>query len=73
MAGNVTATSHIKHVDVIFKNVNEYVNEKIIKTVLVKSVENDSIILTKNIDVERCTHGSDLNILSERKSLNHRR
>ena len=41
MVGNVTAKSHTKHVDIREKYVNEFV--------FVKSTENDSNILTKNL------------------------
>ena len=48
IAGNVTATNHIKHVDMRQMYVYKYVEDCIVKIVFVKSVENDSDILHKN-------------------------
>ena len=47
MVSNITATSHTKHVDIKYKCVNEYVKDRIVKIVFVKSAENDINILTK--------------------------
>ena len=49
MAGNTTATSHTKHVDIKYKGVNEYVEDSTMKTVFAKSAKNDNTILTKTL------------------------
>ena len=49
MAGTVTAMSHNKHMDIKYKYVNEYVENSTVKTVFVKSAENYSNNLTKNL------------------------
>ena len=49
MTINITTTSHIKHLDVKYKYVNEYVENEIVKIFFVKSTENDSDILMKNL------------------------
>ena len=49
MIRNVTAISSIKHVDIRYKNVNEYVEYWVVKIIFVKSAENNSEILTKKI------------------------
>ena len=59
MAGNISDTSHTKHVDIGYKNVNEYVEDEIVKTVFAKSAENDSDIFAKNLNGElngKCTN-----------------
>ena len=48
MGGNVIAMSHIKHVDIKYKYVNEYVKDDIAKIVFIKCGENGSNILMKN-------------------------
>ena len=52
MASNVTTTCHTKHVDIWYKYVNEYVEDGIVKIIFVKSADNDSNILTKNLSTE---------------------
>ena len=47
MASNITITCCAKHLDIQYKYVNEYVEDGVVKIVLVKSAENDSNILTK--------------------------
>ena len=49
MASNIFTTCHTKHVDIRYKNVNEYVKDRIVKIIFVKSADNDSDILTKNL------------------------
>ena len=49
MAWNIAATSHIKHVDNWYKNVNKYVEDWIVKILFVKSTKNDSNILTMHV------------------------
>ena len=52
VASNITTTSHTKHVDIWYKYVNEYVEDGIVKIIFVKSADNDSDILTKNLSTE---------------------
>ena len=52
MASNVNTTSHTKHMDIWYKNVNKYVKDGIVKIIFVKSADNDSDILTKNLSAE---------------------
>ena len=52
MASNITTTSCTKHVDIRYKNVNEYVEDGVVKSIFVKSTENDCNIITKNLCVE---------------------
>ena len=52
MAGNITIMSHTKHVGIIYKYINEYVEDGLIKIIFAKSAENDSKILTKNLSSE---------------------
>ena len=49
MVPNVPAKSHTKHVDISYKNVNEFIEDGTIKIVLVKSDENDSNIIANNL------------------------
>jgi hypothetical protein len=49
MAENVTTTSRTKHVDIRYKFVNEYVEDGIIKIIFVRSQNNTSDIMTKNL------------------------
>ena len=52
MASNITTTYSTKHVDIWDKYVNEYVEDGVVKIIFVKSVENDSNILTKHLSAE---------------------
>ena len=52
MASNVITTCHTKHVDIRYKYVNEYVEANVVKIVFVKSADNDSNILTKDLSAE---------------------
>ena len=52
MASSITTTCHTKHVDIQYKYVNEYVEDGAVKIVFVKSADNDSNILTKNLSAE---------------------
>ena len=52
MASNIMTTSHTKHMDIWYKYVNEYVEDGIVKIIFVKSADNDSNILTKNLSAE---------------------
>ena len=47
MASNVIITCHIKHVDIRYKYVNEYVDEGVLKKIFAKSADNDSNFLPK--------------------------
>ena len=49
MAGNIIAISCMKHVDIGYEYVNNYVGDGIVKIVFVKSTENDSDMLMKNL------------------------
>ena len=52
MASNLTTTCCTKHMDRRYKYVNEYVEDRVVKIVFVKSAENESDILTKNLSAE---------------------
>ena len=52
MANNIMTTSHTKHMDTRYKYVNEYVEDGIVKIIFVKSADNESDILTKNLSAE---------------------
>ena len=47
IANNVTTTCHMKHLDIWYKYVNEFVEDEIVKIIFSKSADNDSNILTK--------------------------
>ncbi len=48
MSKNITTTSQSKHVDVRTKYINKYVEDAALKTIFVRSEDNDSDIMTKN-------------------------
>ena len=48
MASNITTMSCTEHMDIRYKYVNEYMEDRTVKIVFVKSAESDSDILTKN-------------------------
>ena len=52
MARNITTTSHTKHMDIKYKHLNEVVEDGIVKIIFVKSPDNDSNILAKNLSAE---------------------
>ena len=52
MVSNVTTTSGTKHADIRYKYVNKYVEDVMMKIMLVKSEENDNDVLTKNLSGE---------------------
>ena len=52
MATNITTTPYTKHVDIRYKYVNEYVEDRIVKIIFVKYADNDSDIITKNLSAE---------------------
>ena len=52
MSTNLTTTSRTKHIDIRSKYVREYVVDGVIKIIFVKSEDNDSDILTKNLGSE---------------------
>ena len=52
MASNFTTTCHIKHMDIGYKYVNEYVKNGVVKIVFVKSTDNDSNSLNKNLSAK---------------------
>ena len=47
---NISTSNHTKHVDICTKFVNEYVEDGIIKIIFVPSNNNDSDIMTKNVN-----------------------
>jgi topoisomerase IA-like protein len=49
MSQNVTTTSRAKHIDIRTKFVGEYVENGKIKIVFIRSGDNDSDIMTKNV------------------------
>ena len=49
MSGNVTTSTRTKHIDIRSKFVREYVQDGTIKIIFVRSEENDSDIMTKNL------------------------
>ena len=52
MASNITTTCHTKHVDIRYKFVNEYFEDGVVKIIFVKSADNGSNILTKNLSAD---------------------
>ena len=52
MATNIATMSYTNHVDIRYKYVNQYVEDGVDKMVFVKSTNNDSDILTKNLSAE---------------------
>jgi hypothetical protein len=52
MASNITTSNRTKHVDIRYKYVNEYVEDGTVKIIFVKSADNDSDVLTKNLSAE---------------------
>ena len=52
MANDITTTCRTKHVDIRYKYVTEYVEDGVVKIIFVKSVDNDSNILTKNLSAD---------------------
>ena len=49
MAHNITTRQHTNHMDIRYKYVNEYDEDRVVKIIFVGSVNNDSNILTKNL------------------------
>ena len=47
MASTITITSHTKYIDIGYKYVSKYVEDKVAEIIFVKSADNDSNILTK--------------------------
>ena len=52
MASKITTTSHTEHMNIRCKNVNEYVEEGMIKIIFVMFADNESNVLTKNLRAE---------------------
>ena len=52
MTNNVTNTSHTRNVDICYKFVTQYVEDGIMKIIFVKSADDDSDIITKNLGSE---------------------
>ena len=49
IANDITTLLCMKHVGIRYKSVNKYVRKGVIKTIFMKSAENDCDILTKNL------------------------
>ena len=52
MESNITTAPHTKHMDVSYKYVNEFVENRVVKIIFVKSAENDNNISTKTLCAE---------------------
>ncbi len=65
MTKNITTTGHSKHVDIHYEFVTEYIEDGIIKVIFVKSADDDSDIMTKNL-------GSELHSKHAGKMINER-
>ena len=52
MASNIMTLNRMKHVDIQYKYVNEYVEDGTVKIIFVKSADDVSDMLTKNLSVE---------------------
>ena len=48
MVSNITTMSCTKHIPIRYKYVNEYVEDRIVKIVFVKSAEHDNDIVTNS-------------------------
>ena len=49
MTNNITTSGLTKHVDIWYKFIKEYVEDGIIKIIIIKSSDNDSDIMIKNL------------------------
>lgn len=65
MSENLTTTSRTKHIDIRLKYVHEYVEDGVIKIIFVKSEDNDSDLLTKNLGSELHHKHSDKLIMKK--------
>lgn len=65
MSENLTTTSRTKHIDIRSKYVREYVEDGVIKIIFVKSEDNDSDLLTKNLGSELHHKHSDKLIMKK--------
>ena len=52
MASNITTMFCTKQMDIMYKHVNKYIEDGIVKIVFVKLAENNSNILTKNLSAD---------------------
>ena len=52
MANNIATIHYTKHMDIRYKYINDYVYDGVLKKFFVKSADNDSNILTKNLSLE---------------------
>ncbi len=63
---NITTTGHSKPVDIHYKFVTEHIEDGIIKVIFVKSADNDSDIMTKNLGSELYSkHASEMISMKE--------
>ena len=53
MVNDITTTCHVKHIDIRYKYVKEYVEDGTVKTSFIKSAMNDNNIITKTY-IENC-------------------
>ena len=47
IASSITTMPHIKHVDIRYEYVNEYIEDRVVKIVFVKLAKNGGVILKK--------------------------
>ena len=59
MSDNISVSQRIKHVDVRFRFVQQYVMEGFIKVIFVKTDENDADLFTKNLSGDKYSKHSD--------------
>ena len=69
MSKNINTSSRSKHIDIRTKYVNEYCEDGIIKIIFVKSAENDSDIMTKNLGGDLYTTHSKKLIKEKEKAV----
>ena len=67
MSQNTTTTTRTTHIDVRTKFVKEFCEDSIIKIIFVRSEDNDSDILTQNLQSENYLENTPENLLKERK------
>ena len=64
LSGNINTASCSKHIDIRTKYANEYVEDGVLKIVFVKSNDNTSDIMTKNLNGELHTKHSSAMVSS---------
>mmetsp|Transcript_47588 Transcript_47588/g.70452 ORF Transcript_47588/g.70452 Transcript_47588/m.70452 type:complete len:88 (-) Transcript_47588:74-337(-) len=58
MSKNINTTSRTKHIDIRTKYVNEYCEDGVLQIIFVKSSDNDSDIMTKNLGSDKYSKNS---------------